>query len=274
MNREITYAIVLYKNDSLALKKAVNSLLDLDLNATLFLIDNSPSDELRGLISAPNITYIHNPSNPGFGASHNVAIKEAINSGAKYHFIVNPDIYFTGDVVTPMINYMEKNLDVGMMMPEILNDDGSVQYLPKLLPSPFWIFRRKLKFPSELHKKFVSKYELRHVPRKTIYNSPILSGCFSLLRLQAVKELGAYDDERYFMYFEDFDLSRRIHKLYKTLYFPLVSVYHSYNSEANKSPRLFRVFISSAIAYFNKFGWFFDNDRETINNKTLSQFES
>jgi hypothetical protein len=58
--------------------------------------------------------------------------------GAKYHFIVNPDIYFEGDVVTPMVQYMADDMTIGMMMPQVLNEDGSVQNLPKL-PSPFCI---------------------------------------------------------------------------------------------------------------------------------------
>jgi GT2 family glycosyltransferase len=49
--------------------------------------------------------------------------------GAKYHFIVNPDIYFEGDVVTPMVQYMADDMTIGMMMPQVLNEDGSVSYL-------------------------------------------------------------------------------------------------------------------------------------------------
>jgi GT2 family glycosyltransferase len=69
------------------------------------LIDNSPTNELKILDIDSRIAYIHNPANPGFGASHNVAI-ENMKLGAKYHFIVNPDIYFEGDVVTPMVQYV------------------------------------------------------------------------------------------------------------------------------------------------------------------------
>ncbi|MCY1560600.1 hypothetical protein D9M68_977500 [compost metagenome] len=105
-----------------------------------------------------------------------------------------------------------------------------------------------------------------------IYNAPILSGCFTLLNLEAIKKVGGYDDN-FFMYFEDWDLSRRIHQHYKTLYFPLVSVYHGYESGANKSSRLFKIFVNSAITYFSKWGWFFDSERKKINKKALEQFK-
>lgn len=254
------------------LRVAIGSFLNTDLNVKLYLVDNSPTDELKILATDPRIEYIHNPSNPGFGASHNVAIKNAIELGSKYHFIINPDIYFEGDVVSPMIEYMRSDATIGMMMPQVLNIDGSIQNLPKLLPSPFSIFKRKIKKPVKVYQKFINEYELREVPKEVIYNAPVLSGCFTLLNLDAVKKVGMYDD-KFFMYFEDWDLSRRMHQYYKTIYFPKVSVYHGYDSGANKSSKLFKIFVNSAITYFNKWGWFFDSEREKINNEALSQFK-
>src|SRR5690606_34561810 len=108
----------------------------------------------------------------------------------------------------------------------------------------FWIFRRKFKKPKKSYRKFLDKYELRDAPEESIYNAPILSGCFTLLNLEAIKEVGMYDD-KFFMYFEDFDLSRRMHQKYKTIYFPEVSVYHGYEGGANKSFKLFKIFLKS-----------------------------
>lgn len=265
-----TASIVLYKTNISDLEKVLNS-VELNGNEKLFLIDNSPTDELR-IYQKTTIDYFHNPSNPGFGSSHNMAIQKAIDAGAKYHFIINPDVFFDKDVIPSMITYIENNKTIGMMMPQILNLDGSVQNLPKLLPSPISILWRKLKKPKKSYQKFINRYELRNVSKDMIYNAPVLSGCFTLLNLEAIKKVGFYDD-KYFMYFEDWDLSRRIHKYYKTIYFPLVSVYHGYESGANKNGKLFKIFIKSATTYFGKWGWFFDSERSKMNNKALSQFE-
>ena len=51
----------------------------------------------------------------------------------------------------------------------------------------------------------------------------MISGCFTLFSVEKLKEIGLYDDH-YFMYFEDWDISRRMHLKYKTVYFPEVSV--------------------------------------------------
>ncbi len=259
-------------NDIEVLKDLISSFLILDLNIKLYLIDNSPTDELIDVVTDLRIEYLHNPSNVGFGAGHNIAIRKALSVGSNYHFIVNPDIYLNEDVVTPLVEYMKNNNGVGMIMPQILNLDGKVQNLPKLLPSPLSILLRKIKRPRGYYKKFIERYELRNVPQKQIYNAPILSGCFTLLNLKAIQEIGGYDDN-YFMYFEDWDLSRRMHQKYRTIYYPLVSVYHGYESGANKSLKLFKIFIYSAFIYFNKWGWFFDKERKQINRKALSQFD-
>ena len=227
---------------------------------------------MRVLQNDARIEYVFNPSNPGFGAAHNIAIKSSISIGAKFHFVINPDIYFIEDVITPMVSYMAKDKKIGMMMPQILNLDGTVQNLPKLLPSPLSILLRKLKKPIKMYQNFITRYELRNVPEKMIYNAPILSGCFTLLNLEAIKKVGTYDD-KFFMYFEDWDLSRRMHQQYKTICFPLVSVYHGYESGANRSSKLFKIFIESAITYFNKWGWFYDSTRTQINKEALSQFK-
>ena len=263
---------MLFNNDVNMLQEIIKSFLSSELEVHLFLVDNSPIDFLKILKTDDRISYFHNPSNPGFGASHNVAIQKAIELGSKYHFIINPDVYFENNIITRMIEYMDRDAKIGMMMPQVLNMDGSIQYLPKLLPSPFSIFWRKLKWPLKAYQKFIDEYELRKVPKDFIYNAPVLSGCFTLLNLDAVKKVGMYDDD-FFMYFEDWDLSRRIHQYYKTIYFPNVSVVHEYESGANKSKRLFKIFVNSAITYFNKWGWFFDSERKKINKKALEQFK-
>ncbi|MCC2591387.1 glycosyltransferase [Chryseobacterium sp. MFBS3-17] len=269
----ISASIVLYKNNIEILNDTIKS-IEKSINANdiyIFLIDNSPTDRLKEINLHNKMDYFHNPSNPGFGSGHNIAIRRSMELDCQYHFVINPDVCFNSNVIKQMIRYMEEHHDVGMLMPKIVNNDGSVQNLPKLLPSPYALLMRKLRRPAFLYNNFIRNYELRFVPQQTTYNAPVLSGCFTLLRNSALKEVGFYD-ERFFMYFEDWDLSRRMHMKYKTIYYPLVSVIHGYESGANKNKRLFVIFVKSAIAYFNKWGWICDQGRRRINRKTLNQF--
>ena len=86
----VTASLVLYKNDIHIVKKTISSLFDSNLDIKLYLIDNSPTDDLK-LLSKINdrIEYYHNASNTGFGSGHNYAIKKTILNKTKYHFIIN-----------------------------------------------------------------------------------------------------------------------------------------------------------------------------------------
>ena len=89
----ITASIVTYHHPNSEIGKVVDCILQSKVHR-LYIIDNSANDALRSLekISA-KIRYIHN-ANIGYGGAHNIAIREAIENGAKYHVVINPDIYF------------------------------------------------------------------------------------------------------------------------------------------------------------------------------------
>ena len=266
----VSASIVTYRTSFLKISDLIDSLLNSSLNR-LYILDNSPIDLLSQNFSHPKIRYQHMSSNLGFGKAHNVSIIDSIDSGFQYHFVINPDIHLNPEVIDEMIQIIHDDPSIGMLMPRIEFPDGSIQHLPKLLPSPLSFLRRKLKWPARWHKAFVNNYELRFVEDHITYSCPILSGCFTLFKLSAVKEVGYYD-ERYFMYLEDWDLSRRMHNNYNTVYCPEVKVIHEYYSRANKNVKLLFYFIRSLIIYFNKWGWFRDKNRRQINAQTLRQF--
>ncbi len=252
------------------LQNVILSLLNTNKIDKLFLIDNSPKSDLQILAFDDRIEYIHNPANPGFGASHNIGFQKAIKLGSKYHFIINPDIYFEGDVISPMVKYMAKDTAIGVMMPKVLNTDGSIQRLCKLLPSPFDLFFRRFSPNLFITKQRNKKYELESFDYNSILNTPSLSGCFMLIRTSVLKQVGLFD-HRYFMYLEDYDLVRRFHKVSQTIFYPYVSVFHGHEKGSYKSVKLLFIHMKSAVKYFNKWGWFYDKEREKFNKATLER---
>jgi len=272
--KSINVSIVLFKNDQDLVKKAIYSCINSFLINKVYLIDNSPTDILSCLASLDSrIEYIFNNANLGFGKAHNIALKRSIEENIPYHLVLNPDVYFEKGVLEELYNFMEANKDVGLVMPKVLYPNGNLQYLCKLLPTPLDLFgRRFLNFGP--FKKIVEKrnevYELRFTGYDKIMEVPYLSGCFMFIRTEVLKKVGLFD-ERFFMYLEDTDLSRRIHKVAKTVYYPYVYVYHEYGKGSYKSLKLLYYHIKSAIKYFNKYGWFFDKEREEINKKILKK---
>jgi GT2 family glycosyltransferase len=267
----ISASIVAYKNDPLELCNVLSCLL-LGNVELIYVVDNSPTDALRKFVidKSEKIVYYFGHGNIGFGAGHNIALRKLIdNYSSIYHLVLNADVYFDPEVIDILRNKLDLNPNIGLIMPKVFNGDGSLQFLPKLLPSPFHLLIRvfgPLKFFfSAIYNMYVLKsyadYEI---------NVPVISGCFSLFRMEALRNVGVYD-EKFFMYFEDFDLSRRFQNRYSTVYDPSTSIVHLHERGAAKSYRLFKIYMSSAIIYFGKYGWFFDSEREIINNRVLIQ---
>ena len=78
---DITATIVLYCNSKVLLSKAINSFLNTHLSVNLYLVDNSPSDELKCMCTSENIEYFFMNSNNGFGAGHNFIMRQPEKMG-------------------------------------------------------------------------------------------------------------------------------------------------------------------------------------------------
>ena len=138
-----------------------------------------------------------------------------------------------------------------------------------MIPTPMdLIFKRFL--PSRITAKSLYKFQLRFTGYDKIMNVPYLSGCFMFFRLSALEDIGLFD-ERFFMYPEDVDITRRMHEKYKTIFYPKVSIIHAHAAASKTNLKMLWVHITNMIKYFNKWGWFFDKRRHEINKKLLKE---
>lgn len=259
----VTASIVLYKTKIDELLKVVKA-YNPDKTKILYLIDNSPEETVLpdSLTNNENIIYEFQNSNKGYGSGHNVAIRKAQNIQSIYHFILNPDIIFDSSIINKITAYMDKNPNIGLLMPKVLNTDGSIQYVCKLLPTPTNMFLRG--FLSKFASKANERFELRNTGYNKLIKVPYISGCFMCFRCTVFNEVGLFD-EKIFMNFEDTDISRRVTRCFDTVMYPDVTIIHKWNRESHKSRKMFIQTIKSAIYYFNKYGWFFDKERKRIN---------
>ena len=148
-------------------------------------------------------------------------------------------------------------------MPKIIYPDGSTQCLCKLLPTPFDLILRRFNPFTKINNILQLRYELRFTSYDSEFESPTLSGCFMMLKSSLLKEVGGFD-QRFFMYLEDVDLCRRIGELGKLVYYPKVCVVHNYEKGSYGNKKLLKYHAFSAIKYFNKWGWIFDNNMRVI----------
>jgi GT2 family glycosyltransferase len=264
----VSCCIVCYHNRQEQVERLLASVTTARPGMHVYLIDNSRTDALRDLAARFDVHYRHQPDNPGYARAHNWALRATMAAGRAYHFVLNPDVQLPLDAIGKLLAYMEQHPDVGLLAPRVHYPDGRLQPLCKLLPHPFELAVRR--FLPLLHRSSgrLARYELHGSGYSRVMDVPALSGCFMLMRLETVQRVGLFD-ERYFLYFEDVDLSRRVARIARTVFIPHVNIVHDYARSSYRDWRMLWYHLVSATRYFNKWGWLHDEERDEVNSRAL-----
>lgn len=228
--------------------------------AHLYFVDNGGVPELSSIVdalAAQRITCetLTGHGNVGYGRGHNLAIEKA---ASRYHLILNPDIDISQEALANAIDFLDQHEELGLLTPCIIDDACRQQYLSRRYPALLDLFVRGF-LPArwrQLFERRLSRYEMRDVinGRDVVWDPPIVSGCFMLFRTDVLKRLFGFDP-RYFLYFEDYDLSLRTHQLARVAYVPSVRAIHHGGGAARKGSAHIRMFMASAFKFYNRFGW-------------------
>ena len=248
----ISASIVVYNSPEDAFK-TVETVLEntKDLDFDLFVIDNNSADKigenLKAKFSQPH--YILLDENVGFGRGHNKVL-DKINS--KYHFIINPDILINQNTIKNLCEFMDAHPDCAICCPQVLNPDGTVQYLAKRRPTLSALLSRRI------HKGPFKKIEDRYLAMELDHSKPFeaefCTGCFSVIRTDVFKKIKGFD-ETYFLYFEDADITMEAKKHGKAYYTPDATVVHMWHRETAKSFKPFMQQLKSMFIYMKKWGY-------------------
>ena len=236
----------------------------------IYWIDNSPQETSNPPIDSNKVSYQHSSRNLGYGAAHNLAIRESIYDDIPFHLVINPDIILPVDALDIMLQFVAEHPEVGALMPRVKYPNGQLQYLCKLLPTPWDVFSRRF-LPKRWISKRNSRYEMHASGYDKLMNIPYLSGCCMLLRTSCVQQVRLFD-ERFFMYPEDMDLTRRIHRDYLTVFFPYVTIIHNHERASYKSLKMLWIHIINMCKYFNKWGWLIDKERQLFNQTAIREY--
>jgi len=261
-------SIVIYETNEEDLNSTISSLLSNQEIGLIVIVNNGSHVDIK--IKDSKIHLIQNSSNIGCGAAHNIAIKYIQqNYSHDYHVICNPDVIFDANVLSRAYHYMESNPDVGMIGPKIIFPNGDLYPSAKLLPSALAQFARYFIKPLS---QFI-KYELKEYKYDEDINIPFICGAFCVVAARVFDKVG-YFDERFFLYQEDIDFSRRVHISFKTMMVPSIEIKHKLGRESHKRLKITIMHIISIIKFYNKWGWFIDSERSLINKKCLDSLDS
>lgn len=226
----------------------------------ILVVDNHSDDESMGFIRAqlsglPGVRIIEERENLGYGRGNNAASHLA---QGEYLLILNPDNVLPPDGAAIMLEALKADPSAGVIGPALVYPDGSVRPSARRFPSPRDLLSKRM-FPGPWHAAYEEE-------RKRLMSAPAvdvdwLVGACLLLRTDLYKELGGFD-ERFFLFFEDIDLCRRIHALdKKVLYLSSLHVLDRKGRLSGSSifslftRKTTRIHLASAIKYFLKWGF-------------------
>jgi len=232
--------------------------------ARLFVVDNGPPGELaavRGALgawpaAAGAAELVAGHGNVGYGRANNRVLERLASD---YHLVMNPDVEPDPQSLAAALEVMAARPEVGLVAPDARGDDGSPSYLCKRYPSVWVLFLRGFapRGLRERHAGELAAYEMRDVVAGgAIAPVPLASGCFMLLRTALFRRVGGFDP-RFFLYFEDYDLSLRVGREAEVAFVPQARIVHHGGEAARKGPRHVAWFVRSAWRFFARHGWRF-----------------
>jgi len=212
-------AVIVNYNSGSWLQRCVKHVLDDDHISKIFVVDNASSDDSVSLLEDEckealdsQLVVIRNSQNRGFGIANNQVIDSLVNAADKefeFVLLINPDCELKPGVIKTMLPYFEQDQRLGMASCLIENTDGSVQTTcRRRFPTPYTALVRMLQLHRLPFFKFLN-FDMGNEPMpETLQHVEAISGAFMLARVEAVSEVGSFD-EAYFMHCEDLDWCKR-----------------------------------------------------------------
>lgn len=259
-NTKLSIGIVVFQEKFSDIKVFLLSLVNSipkKIKYKIFIVDNGSRDlnvnsdienELSIFFPKLPIFYILSPKNGGYGYGHNQVI---LKSDAEYHLILNNDVYLMSDTLKNALNFMQEHKSVGMLVPDVYDMEEKRVYLCRHNPS-LWIGFLRRFAPRGLKKIFQNKLNKFEMQDKN-YNEVMFklsnpTGCFMFCRLELLKNLGGFD-EKFFMYYDDSDLGRRMAKISQIAYSPTVKIKHIWRRASYQNKRMAWIASKSALYY-------------------------
>ncbi|TAG47662.1 MAG: glycosyltransferase family 2 protein [Betaproteobacteria bacterium] len=222
------------------------------------VVDNGTSAEAKALVTQfPKFRYELNPDgNAGFGNAHNFAFRSL--PAAPFHAVLNPDIRFEPEAIRRLLEAMAADRTIQLTGPALYNADGSQQLLCKRYPSIRALLARRF-LPLDVTQWLgfdvdANYFEMRDADYAREIEPEFLSGALMMFRRDTYERLRGFD-ERFFLYFEDCDITLRARRLGRAVYVPGARVTHDWARGSHRSLKLTWVTVVSLVRLFNKHGW-------------------
>ena len=242
--------IIVNRNTAELLVRCLNNIFGSELPSRpeVLVVDNGSTDDsvARARAAHPEVTIIEAGRNLGFAVANNRALERATG---EFLLLVNTDALLEPDCAGKLLELMDSNPKAGMVGPQLLNEDGSLQTSYEAVPTlgTETLNRSLLKrlFPS----RFPSKTRNLNAPEPV----EALIGAVMLIRRKALEQVGEFD-EAYFFFLEETDLAVRMRRAgWKIVHEPRARAVHLQGATAKKLQEQARIeFYRSRYLFFEK----------------------
>jgi len=207
----------------------------------ILVVDNGSEDGSAEAVREqhPEVRLTVNEQNLGFARGINVGLRQCTG---RYSCILNSDIELQDGCLDRLVEYMDAHEEVAAVGPKTTNEDGSVRYNCREVPSLRSTLMEALFldrfFP---HSRFFRGQLYPDFDPERTQPVQVLSGCLQVLRKEALDQVG-FLDERFFIYCEDTDWGKRFNDAgWKTVYCAEATAIHLGGASAAKAPIHFKL---------------------------------
>ncbi len=219
----------------------------------IIVVDNSEDNliesELKNKFS--KVKYINSEKNLGYGGGNNLGAKY---SKGDYLLILNPDTKLISGKISNIVNFIKKNKKVGAVAPLLINQNSmpfELQGVKDLTPKRA-IFSLSIVSRIFPRNKIYKEYYMLGWDKSKKQEVDVVPGTAFIIKKDIFEKIGGFD-EKFFLFFEEFDLCRRLKgRGYKNYINPDLKIYHKWGASTAKNEFTKKYFLKSRFYYFKK----------------------
>ena len=219
----------------------------------VIVVDNASTDGSVEMVQAkfPGVRLIANADNRGFPAANNQGI--AIAQG-RHVFLLNPDTEVVDDALAAMVSFADAHPDVGVVGPQLLNPDGSVQSSRRRFPTLLTALFESTWLAPHAPRRLLARYRVLDRPDEATQDVDWVDGAALMARREAIQQVGPLD-EGFFMYSEELDWCRRFREAgWRVVYLPEARIVHHRGKSSEQVAAASHIhFQTSKVRYFHKY---------------------
>jgi len=238
------------------LHRAVSSVLaswDDRPGLEIIVVDNSSRDSSVDMVQAnfPQVYLIANRENRGFTGGNNQGINAATG---EFLLLLNPDTEIVNSALPCLIDYAKIHPDVGMIGPQMLWPDGSVQSSWRRFPSLPVLFLESTWLQALTPRRILRDYYAQDKADDAEQDVDWITGAAMLTRREVIEQVGGMD-EGFFMYSEEVDWCRRIKQAgWRVVYYPNARIIHHEGKSSEQVVAARHIYFqSSKVRYTRKY---------------------